>query len=126
MKESAFESHLHGQSSSSLAKDRRSEPRYNAENPGVIFASELKLGSRIIIRNISKGGAKLTLTENLVVPKKFFLMNFSDKSIFECELRWRDGPYVSASIVDELFGPAKRRIVGTFGHVVRSASGNNG
>jgi hypothetical protein len=88
--------------------DRRAEERRPVNNSGAIFALRGQTSVAVTIVDRSEGGAKLKINGNPGLPNVILLVDYSTNSVFECEVRWRQGGNVGVQIIDA-YGPGRRR-----------------
>jgi hypothetical protein len=64
--------------------------RYPACVDALMFAADLRTPIPCVIRNISEGGALLTLDEPVPLPRRIYLTLSKGAQVLECEVRWRN------------------------------------
>ncbi len=57
-----------------------------------------------VIQEISSAGASLQVLHDCFLPKSFGLQIISDKTVFYCDLAWREGENANVSIATEQRG----------------------
>jgi hypothetical protein len=77
------------------AEDRREERRR------VLLQGKILIGREMVwcaVRDISNGGARLELGEDLALPAEFDLVIGRKEQIMRARLRWREGPFAGVSL----------------------------
>ncbi|WP_050786048.1 PilZ domain-containing protein [Ahrensia sp. R2A130] len=69
---------------------------------GVISYNEGHISTKCTVRDLSPGGAKLRLPNDIAWPNRFRLHIASDGITAECEIRWRDGLTFGIEFIGEL------------------------
>jgi hypothetical protein len=75
--------------------------RYPASAEALVHAAGLRAPVGCVIRNISEGGALVTLHKPMRLPKRIFLALRKGADALECEVRWRS----SNRLFGVRFGP---------------------
>jgi PilZ domain len=78
--------------------------RYPASAEALVHASGLRVPIGCVIRNISEGGALVTLNRPVQLPKQIFLALRKGADALECEVRWRR----SNRLFGVRFGPGNK------------------
>jgi hypothetical protein len=78
--------------SESRPRDLRKTPRRKTLKGGKIVFDDGHSTIECVIRNMSKGGAMLTVTNMWGVPNKFVLKFTSDSAMYECRVAWKRTP----------------------------------
>jgi PilZ domain len=80
-------------------RDMRKTPRRKTLKGGQIVFDNGHSTIECVIRNMSKGGAMLTVTNMWGVPNRFVLKLSADSSKFECRVAWKKSPQVGVQYV---------------------------
>ena len=64
--------------------------RYPVCVDAVVFALDLRAPIDCVIRNVSEGGALLSLEKPVRLPKLIYLSLGKGAKVVECEIRWRN------------------------------------
>jgi hypothetical protein len=76
-------------------EDRREERRR------VLLQGKILIGREMVwcaVRDLSNGGAKLEIGEDLALPQEFDLVIGRKEEIVRARLRWREGPFAGVSL----------------------------
>jgi hypothetical protein len=88
--------------------DNRAAPRVQVRIPGKVMWSNGACGKLCTITDLSEGGAQINTTVFTEVPKIVNLFEARSGSLFECEVRWQQGPLIGLQFLD-FCSRAKRR-----------------
>jgi hypothetical protein len=80
--------------------DRRAHPRQDLRKDGKIVFVDQPFFVECAIRDISDGGALLTLLVNYPLQRTILLWREDSNAIFECEVRWRRDLLVGVHFLD--------------------------
>lgn len=93
------------------SEESRVAPRQRVLRRGRIVVNHLNSSFDVLVRDLSKGGAKLKLGEAWAVPAQFELRILTPEGVVEarhpCEKRWQSGLMVGARFLDQT-DPDKR------------------
>jgi hypothetical protein len=67
----------------------------------VLLQAKLLVGREVIwcaVRDLSNGGARLEIGEDVRLPAEFDLVIGRQEQIVRARLRWRDGPFAGVSL----------------------------
>lgn len=69
---------------------------------GLLSYNEGSISTKCTVRDLSTGGAKVRLPNDIAWPNKFRLYVASDGITVDCEVRWRDGLTMGVEFVGEM------------------------
>ena len=90
-----------------LSVNERKEERYAVNILATIFTADGQSVTGTMIVDRSGSGAKLKVAGSPFLPKMILLVDFQNKSVFECEVKWSRNGHIGVQIIDE-FGRARR------------------
>jgi hypothetical protein len=88
--------------------DRRASPRHAVRKDGKIIFVDQPFFIECAIRNMSEGGALLTMLVNFPLPKEIMLWEEKSGTIYECDVVWRRESQVGVRFLD-VCGQTMRR-----------------
>ena len=91
-----------------MENDRRAFPRHQVRKDGKILFVDQPFFIECAIRNISEGGALLTLLVSFPLPREILLWEERTGTIYECDVRWRREHMVGVHFID-VCGQTMRR-----------------
>ena len=91
-----------------MESDRRDSPRREVRKDGKIIFVDQPFFIECAIRNMSDGGALLTMLVNFPLPRDILLWEERTGTIYECDVRWRREHLVGVRFVD-VCGQTMRR-----------------
>jgi len=78
--------------------ERRSEPRTPVNAPGrALHGANLSLWADCVIKDLSKGGAKIQLSHLYRLPPRFVLLHLQEGVAYDVVLKWRRGDLAGMS-----------------------------
>ncbi|MEM1318482.1 MAG: PilZ domain-containing protein [Pseudomonadota bacterium] len=88
------------QSANNKASERLLRQRTLKE--GQLSYDDGRISTKCTVRDLSMGGAKLRLPNDITWPNKFRLHVPTDGITVDCEVRWRDGLTMGVEFVSEM------------------------
>ncbi|MCF1503391.1 MULTISPECIES: PilZ domain-containing protein [Afifella] len=82
-------------------QEKRSEHRARALKSAKIVLNDRHSTIDCVVRDLSKGGAKLKVTNPVAVPESFELLLESDNVMLKAEVIWRKGDQVGVQFIRE-------------------------
>ena len=92
---------------------RRATLRHDVSVRGAIIIKAGQATSTIgcLIIDLSLGGARVKLDEHNLLPSKVLLFEAHRENVYECSVRWQDGPAVGLSFLDQFTVSARRALI---------------
>ena len=91
--------------------NRRADPRFEVRIPGKLMWSNGAYSRDCTIKDLSEGGARIDTIVFADVPKTVDLFEGKSGNIFECMVRWQQGPMMGLQFLDVCSRSKRRALI---------------